>query len=333
MADELIKESGGAALSTGTISPQSPGATLSSTVDVGFGTRLSQQRAGRLLNRDGTFNVHRRGLSSFESLSAYHLLLSLSWPRFFGLVFIFYLASNLLFAALYYACGPDALTAVNEGMVGNHFLECFFFSVQTSTTVGYGRVAPIGLVPNLLVAVQLIAGLLGFAVITGLLFARFSQPSIKILCSDQAVVAPYKEGVGWMFRIVNGHRSELMDVDVTVVLGRLINESGREIRRFTPLKLESRNVMFFPLHWTIVHPIGAESPLFGVGSAELIASDAEFLIMITATDSLTGQRVHTQTSYLAEDVVYGSRFRDIFEKSESGITGITVTRISEIEPA
>jgi inward rectifier potassium channel len=146
--------------------------------DLGFGSVVASESQLRLLNRDGSFNVRRIGLSPAVSLSLYHQLLTLSWTRFLGLVVVFYLATNGLFALGYLACGPQAIQGMGpETTGGSEFLRAFFFSVQTFATIGYGHLAPSGVAANLLVTVESLFGLLGFALATGLLFARFSRPT------------------------------------------------------------------------------------------------------------------------------------------------------------
>jgi inward rectifier potassium channel len=152
--------------------------------DLGFGSVVARESRQRLLNRDGTFNVRRDGMPPLASLSLYHHLLTIPWPKFLGLVGLTFLALNTVFGLAYLACGPDALHGAQASeMGGSEFLRAFFFSVQTFATIGYGHISPAGLAANLLVTVEALAGLLIFALATGLLFARFSRPTAKIVFS------------------------------------------------------------------------------------------------------------------------------------------------------
>jgi inward rectifier potassium channel len=295
--------------------------------DLGLGDRVAQGSRQRLLNRDGSFNVRRIGLSYFRSLSLYHHLLTISWTRFFLDVAAFYLVSNLLFAAAYVWCGPEALAGTRGVTVPERFLESFFFSVHTLATIGYGTLSPRSLAANVLVTVEALVGLMGLALVTGILFARFSRPSAQILFSRQAVVAPYRGGSGLMLRIANERTTQLIEVEATLSMNRW--EGGR--RRFYELPLERKKVLFFPLHWVIVHPIDEQSPLRGVSEEEFRASDAEILVLLTAVEEDFGQKVHARCSYKPEEVVWGARFVDLYLKSDDGTLGIDIGRLHQIE--
>src|SRR5438477_51597 len=180
--------------------------------DLGFGSVVSRQSRQRLLNRDGSFNVARAGLGWLESFAPYHLLLTMSWMRFFGVVSATYLLVNLAFALAYLACGPDALVGAGATMLGGRFSQAFFFSIQTFATIGYGQIAPNGGAANLVVTVESLVGLMYQALATGLLFARFTRPTAALLFSHNAVIGPYGSGLGLMFRIVNQRRNEIIEL-------------------------------------------------------------------------------------------------------------------------
>ncbi len=298
--------------------------------DLGLGTRVAQQSKRRFLNRDGSFSVQRYGLPFFQSLSMYHSMLTIGWLQFYSIIVAGYLAVNVLFASAYYFCGPDALLIATTSLHPNRFVECFFFSIQTFTTIGYGRVSPVGVAANTLVAVEALTGLLGFAFATGLSFARFSRPSARIIFSRNAIIAPYQDMQAFEFRIINARSSQIIEVDVKVFLSRLEKEGSRETRRFYDLPLERRHVSFFPLNWTIVHPIDATSPLAGLTRQSLVDSDAEFLVLITGIEETFGQQVHTRSSYKASEVVVGAKFVDMYVKAPDGGLGVDIGRLHEI---
>ena len=301
--------------------------------DLGLGTRVSQQSRMRYLNRDGSFNVTRKGLSFFRSLSLYHYLLTISWIKFFLYTALSYFVTNLVFAFSYVWAGPAAL----EGAAGISFLdkyiEAFFFSVQTLATIGYGKMSPTGLLANFIVAVEALVGLLGFALATGLLFARFSRPNTKIVFSHQAVIAPYRGITAFEFRIANERSNQLIEVEITVVISRNETKGGSTERMFYGLPLERKKVMFFPLHLVVVHPIDPSSPLYGVTKEKFDTSEAEFLILITGVDETFSQTVHARSSYRYDEVEWGYKFSDIYLPSDDAKISIDMRRIHQIEPA
>ncbi len=300
--------------------------------DFGFGARVAQQSQRRLLNRDGSFNVVREGLPFYRSLSPYHALLTMSWPRFFALIALAYFAVNLGFALLYYLCGEHALDGWHTGNPFDRFEDAFFFSVQTLATIGYGHMSPNGLAANLLVTLEALVGLLGFALATGLLFARFSRPTARLVFSRNAVIAPFRGGRALMFRLANERSSQLTEVQAVVSLSRLEPSPAGPIRRFHELRLDRPKVVFLPLHWVVVHPIDERSPLHGVGEPELRASQAEVLVLLSGMDETFSQVVHVRTSYRAEEIVWGARFVDMFLRGEEGLIGVDMRRLHDVEP-
>lgn len=317
-----------------TVRPPAPGTPVEEPRDLGFGTVVGQADAPRLLNRDGSFNVRRDGLPRLASLSLYHALLSLTWPRFIGLLVGGYLLVNLLFALAYAACGPGALGGAPAATMGGSFLRAFFFSVHTFATIGYGNVVPVTLPANLLVTLETIVGLLGFALGTGVLFARFARPTARIIFSSRAVIGPYRGGRGFMFRLVNGRSSQLIELDVKVLFSRIETRGGTRTRRYDELKLERRHVVFFPLSWTVVHPIDEASPLFGRSQEDLRRCESEVLILLSGIDETFAQTVHARTSYKADEVVVGARFVNIYKpRAADGSESIDISRLSEIEAA
>ncbi len=242
--------------------------------DLGFGSVVTGQSRQRLLNHDGTFNVERTGLSLFTSLNLYHTLLAMSWRVFLGLVLVLYFLSNVFFGVLYASIGGEALVDTSSSPTENIFVRGFFFSVQTFATIGYGTIQPVGIIPNLLVTVESYYSLIANALITGVVFARFAKPTARVKFSDLAVVAPYRDIEGLMFRLVNARSSQLLEVRAQVLFARFENENGKPVRRFDVLELERRKVAIFPLSWTIVHPIDKDSPLYGLTEDDLWRSDA-----------------------------------------------------------
>ena len=304
--------------------------------DLGLGKVASSQIRRRLLEKNGNFNVVRRGLSFWSSASLYHHLLNLSWPAFLGWAALGYLGLNLLFATIYLGLDVRAGALLSgEPAVGIHrFLRAFYFSIETSSTIGFGHIIPRGDFANSVVAVESFFGLLGVALMTGLVFARFSRPTANVVFSEHALIAPYGNGGrGFMFRIVNGRRSQLIELQVQVILSWIEDGGEAYARRFHFLPLERDRVPFFSLNWTIVHPIDDQSPLHGVDVATLQRRQAEFTILLTGMDETFSQIVHARSSYRAEEIVEGARFVRMFQLADDGRTELDIRRIDEHEPA
>jgi inward rectifier potassium channel len=297
--------------------------------DFGLGGKLSERSRARLLNHDGTFNVRRNDLGPFHPFNAYHTLLSLPVPRLLGLMAAFYVVVNVLFATFYWLAGSDALAGAARAPLAR-FEDSLFFSVQTLATIGYGRLVPNTRLANMLVALEALVGLLGFAILSGLLFARFTRPTAKIVFSRNAIIAPYDTGWALMFRLVNLRNHHLTDVRAVVSFARWVEENGSRRRRFDLLSLERQSIIFMPLHWVIVHPIDGRSPLRGLSLDSLTAADPEIVCLITADDETFAQTVHSKTSYDKADIVWGARFRDMYT-SDVDHVAIDLTRLHDLD--
>jgi inward rectifier potassium channel len=304
--------------------------------DLGFGSIVSRDSRQRLLNRDGSFNVVRSGLGWLESLAPYHQLLTTSWIGFLGLAGALYLILNLIFAVAYLACGQDALLGPGSAMLGADFGQAFFFSIQTFATIGYGQIGPNGLAANLVVTFEALVGLMYQALATGLLFARFSRPTASVLFSRRAVVGPYNNSSqGLMFRIVNRRRNEIIQLEAQVLFSAVEPDTrGGTVRRYSVLPLERNKVTFFPLSWTIVHPIDGASPLAGKTPEQLERAEAEILVLLSGIDEAFEQTVHARSSYRAEEIVWNARFQSMFLPVDArSRVSVDISRVHEIEPA
>ena len=297
--------------------------------DLGLGGKLSERSHARLLNRDGSFNVRRNNLGPFHPYNVYHTLVSLPVPHLVLLMVAGYLATNLVFAALYWLAGPETISGAASSPLAR-FEDCVFFSVQTLATIGYGKLVPATRAANVLVAVEALVGLLGFAILSALLFARFARPTAKIRFSSRAVIAPYQRGWALMFRLANMRNHDLTDVHAIVSLARWSDESGARRRRFDQLALERDFIIFMPLHWVVVHPITDASPLRGLTQESLAASDPEVVCLITADDETFAQTVHARCSYDKTDIVWGARFRDMYLPDAERVT-VDLGRLNDFE--
>ena len=301
--------------------------------DLGFGSVVGRQSRKRLLNRNGTFNVARAGLGWLEALAP-HELLRIGWPQFIGLVAGVYLLLNVLFAALFVAFGPDDLLGPGIEMLGGRLSQAFFFSIQTFATIGYGQVGPNGLAANLIVTVEALVGMMYQALATGLLFVRFARPRANIVFSHLAVIAPYNDGLSLQFRIANERRNEIIELEAQVLYSAMEPDGrGGTVRRYTRLPLERNKVVFFPLAWTIVHPIDAASPLNGKTREEMAAAHAEVLVLLSGIDEMFEQPVHARSSYVTDEIAWNARFMSMYLPSDSGTdVAVDLKRLHLIEP-
>jgi inward rectifier potassium channel len=303
-----------------------------------FDPGLTQQYTGilrRAINKDGSFNVNRRG-TNWRDIHPYLHLISLPWPSFLLLVFVAYLAANTIFATLYYALGPGHLLGGDSPQNFERFLNAFFFSAHTLTTVGYGNVAPRTIPANAIAATEALLGLLGFALATGILFGRFSRPSARIGFSDLALIAPYESRTSLQFRIVNRRPNALMEMEATVILMSVEGEPGKLKRNFQALPLERDTVDFLALTWTIVHPIDEGSPLFGKTKEDLERKQAELLILIKGFDETFSQSVRARYSYRFDEMAWNAKFTPAFDFDETGNMVLNINKVGSyalVEPA
>lgn len=298
--------------------------------ELGFGSN-AKGKSARFVNKDGSFNVKRSGLSALQNLHIYHSLIEMSWLKFAMVTLSFYTLINILFAFLYVIVGVQHLV----GIIGNTFIdkfwEAFFFSAQTLTTVGYGRISPEGFVASMIAAIESMVGLMGFAIITGILYGKFSRPTARILFSEQAIIAPYRGINAFEFRIVNQRKNQLIEVEVQVLLSMNKLVDGQRKGVFLDLPLESKRVNFFPLPWTIVHPIDENSPIYGYNSQDLIDADAEIIIMVKAYDDSFSQNIYKRYSYTAAEILWGAKFNIIYKNGDDGYVNLMLNRFQEIE--
>ncbi len=296
-----------------------------------FDPGLTTQFTGELrrtINRDGSFNVHRKGLR-LRDVNLYLKLIDTTWPRFLLAVLVIFLAVNMAFAGLYIALGIENLRGTEPEM--SAFVNAFFFSVHTLTTVGYGNVYPHGVGVNTVAATESATGLMVFAIVTGLLYGRFSRPSARILFSDHAIVAPYQDGASLQFRITNARSNVLMELEARVLLMTVSNAGGQHKRNYFDLPLERRKIYFFPLTWTVVHPIDSASPLFGKTREDLAKDGAELMILIQGFDDTFSQVVHARYSYRHDEILWGAKFTPAFHIDPEGDLVLDLNRVHELK--
>jgi inward rectifier potassium channel len=299
--------------------------------EVGFGKTENVQQ--RLMNPDGSYNFVRIGLPWYESFNFYHFLISLSWFKFIGVIVIWYTVMNLIFTGLYCAFCIENLTGMVYRNDFERFMEIYFFSAQTLTTVGYGRINPMGFTAGSIASLEALVGLLSFALFTGLLYARFAKPNAVLMFSKNALFSPFNNGIGLMFRVANQLNSNLMNMKVQITLSIMEeDDKGNTNRRFfTPLNLERDNIIFFPSSWTVVHPIDEASPLFGYAWEDLHKLQPELLILASGFDESFNENVHARYSYSFINMVWGAKFIKILGANDSGMPLVDLGKLNDYD--
>lgn len=304
---------------------------LTEPADLGFGHVVAQAVRGRFLNRDGRPNSKKYGLGAQRAARFYLASLDASWTVFMSWLMGVLLLMNGCFALAYLALGNNAIRGTEGLGIVDPFLRAFTYSVGIFTTTGTGVMHAYGPTANWLANLESFVGPITLVLAFGLLIARLTRPRMRIGFSDSAIIAPYEGGRALMFRIVNLQLGELSDVQARVNLARFEDFGGSRERNFHQLALERNAVEFFTLHWTIVHPITADSPLAGVTPESLADSQAEFLIFINALEETFSTRVSQRASYLWDELRWDVKFASIFANGPDGVIAIDVERLSRTE--
>jgi inward rectifier potassium channel len=288
---------------------------LKSEINTGFGTN-STSTGGRFINRDGKPNVTKRGIGILNRYSWYHTMLGMKAGKFLLLIFFIYISINLVFASIYYLIGINHLAGVNTGSPWKNFTEVFFFSAQTFTTVGYGRISPVGFMASAVSTFEAFLGLLSFALATGLFYGRFSRPQAFLKFSDNALIAPYKEATAFMFRLAPYKNNSLSEVEVKVTMAITNEENGKLTDKFFNLDLEFSKISGLALSWTIVHPIDDKSPFYGLRKDDIQNTDIEIMIFVKGFDEVFSNNVVTRTSYVSSEIVWGAKFNMMYHPND-----------------
>ncbi len=275
------------------------------SAELGFGSK-NYNESVRFLNQDGTLNIKRKVTDKHIGFDMFHWLLGIKWGQFFALVFFIYGAVNTLFAIIYFSIGVDKFGGIEAGSGIENFLQLFFFSAQTLTTVGYGHIYPNSSLISTVSSIESMFGLMGFALVTGILYGRFAKPKADIQYSNKALISTYNDITGFMFRIANKKQNELIETECQLVLA--INNLETKKRDFHFLDLERSKINFLPLTWTLVHPIDDKSQLYEVTQDEFNQRDGEFIILIKSITDTYFHTVYSRMSYKAREIAWNAKF-------------------------
>jgi inward rectifier potassium channel len=267
------------------------------------------------------------GVRTRDWRDAYHVILALSWIQFFLFIVVSYIAANAVFA-LIYQLEPESVANVRRG-----YLDYLFFSIETFSTVGYGYMYPATVYGHVVSSIEILIGLLSVALVTGLMFSRFSRPRARILFSKVAVIGRFDGNPALMVRVANERHNPILEADVSMTLIRVETTSdGEKFRRQHDLRLMRRHSAAFALSWTIIHPITAESPLHGYSHEDMVKTDLLIAVSVTGLDEILEQNVHARGEYAAENILYDRRFVDILIPGE-GHTILDLTRFHDTLPS
>lgn len=288
------------------------------TENSGFGNSAS----GRFINKDGLPNVQRRGVNVFNRLSWYHTMLNLSSFRFLSYLLLGYILINLVFAMIYYSIGVEHLTGIDKSDPLNEFIDVFFFSSQTFTTVGYGRIAPVGFMASLVATFEAFLGLLTFAIATGLFYGRFSRPRAYLRFSDIAVVSPFQDMTALMFRLAPYKNNALTDAEIIVSTAIAVIENGVSKNNFYRLEVQLSKINTLALNWTVVHKIDENSPFYGFSEDDFKNTDIEIIVHVRAFDEVFSNTVVQRSSYVSREIMYGAQFTPMYYPNKENLTTV-----------
>lgn len=288
-------------------------------------TKLHPPRVRTVRVGDTRVLTHRRRESRLSD--PYHLVLTLSWPRFFGALVLMFILVNLIFGTAYWLL-PGSVAHASE----RDFFDYFFFSIETLATVGYGVMSPGSLAGHLVASVEILTGMVGIAITTGLVFVRFSKPTARILFSNRAIIRDFDNARVLMLRMANERHNRIVEATATLSLVRLeVNPQGESFVRIHDLNLVRERTPVFALTWTLIHTIDERSPLYGLNATQLGASRSRILVSVTGHDETMAASVYAGNSYEAEDLVFDSRFVDILSMTPDGDRVVDLTRFHDIE--
>ena len=293
---------------------------------------LVNKTYGRRINKNGTPNVKHKGVSFLKRYSWYHTMLNLNMFQFIGFFLLFYLFCNIIFASIYYWIGIEYISGISRGSKLHDYVQLFFFSAQTFTTVGYGRITPIGSLASLTATVEAFFGLMIFAIATGLFYGRFSRPRAFLQFSNNALVTPFKDKTAIAFRVSPYKNNTLSNVEATLTAAITFNENGEHKNYFYHLKVETPKLTNLMIDWSVLHEIDENSPFYNIQSHDFKMTNIELIVQIRAFDEVFADDVVQKTSYFRDEFIIGAKFKPMhFPDENREYTIVNLSLINEYE--
>ncbi|HVB89127.1 MAG TPA: ion channel [Beijerinckiaceae bacterium] len=276
----------------------------------------------------GNRRVLTKGLEAPVFGDLYHRAMTVSWPVFFGSFAIAFLALNVMFA-LIYRLGANPIANARPGSL----TDLFFFSIETLATVGYGDMHPQTFFGHSVATVEIFTGMSGIAVVTGLVFSRFSRPRARLIFAAHPIIGPNNGRTCLMLRMANARHNLISEAmaQLWIILEEEFADGGR-FRRFHELPLERAQNPVFALSWTLFHVIDESSLLHGLGPAELEGADAGFVVTFSGLDENSGQRVNARHIYAHGDLRWGHAYVDVLGSTDDGFAKIDYTKFHDTIP-
>jgi len=296
--------------------------------DPGIGT-LVLDDGQRFIKKNGEYNIQHKGISIF---APYQWLVEMAWWKFLLIVPLYFVVVNIFFALLFLWAGIDGITNVDTVNPLRAFEQCFFFSVQTFSTVGFGYFSPESSATNWVATIVAFSGLVNTALATGLFFARFSRPQAQVLFSEYALISPYEGGRSLQFRLAHKRSNKLIDLTMAVTLTWVEKTpKGRKRRRFHKLELERDHISLFPLNWTVVHPIDSNSPFYEMSEQECQTRRIEVIVIVKGFDETFSQTVHASTSYVFDEILWKKQFLPMYYVDQREGIILDLNKIDDVE--
>lgn len=294
---------------------------------------MSENTQVRSINPDGSLNIFRNqsALSPwYTDLS--HRILSMGWRKFFVSLGLVYIGVNIFFAFIYFALGPEGLQGTRFKSGWDFLIECFFFSVQTFSTIGYGQISPVGLAQNIVVSIQALTGMLSVGLMSGLFFTRFLKPTSKVKYADMALITVYDGKPAFIFRMANARQNQIVEANVSVlVLSDKITSEGTKMRVLVDLPLMRSRSTVFALSWMVIHFIDEKSPLHGLNKQDMQDRSMEIVVNVTGYDETFSNTVHSRRSYIADELEFDRNYEDMMVRKDGKIA-LQIEKISQLKP-